>query len=62
VAEYATDLTGSWLPAGNGVSGLVVVTTTDGYGAGVDKVETYIPQSLSLSGRLFARLKVAVTP
>ena len=60
--EYATDLTGPWFPASNGVSGLVVVTTTNGYAAGVDKVETYIPKSLAVSGRLFARLKVAVPP
>ena len=61
-AEYATDPSGAWLPASNGASGIVVVTTTNGYAAGVDMVETYLPLSLAGSGSLFARLKVAVTP
>ena len=35
-AEYATDPSGAWLPASNGISGLVVVTTTNVYDAGGD--------------------------
>ena len=61
-AEYATDLTGTWTPAVSGTAGVIVVSTTNGFGSGVDKVEVYIPRELGLSGKIFARLKVLVSP
>ncbi len=60
--EYDTDLSGIWTSATNGVSGVVIQTADDGFALGVDRVDTYIPVSLAASGKLFARLQVAVTP
>ncbi len=60
--EYDTDLTGPWTPATNGVSGVVVQTADDGFATGVDRIDVFIPRSLAVDGRLFARLNVFVTP
>ena len=57
-AEYGTDLTG-WTTAQDGVNGVSIVTTTDGFEPGVDKVEVTLPSSLTGTGRLFARLNVS---
>lgn len=60
-AEFDTDLVGTWTTAVNGVAGVVVQTTDDDFPAG-DRVDVYIPRSLAAGGKLFARLKVVVTP
>lgn len=59
-AEYDTDLSGTWTAASNGVAGVVIQTGASS--GGIAMVDVYIPRSLSAQGRLFARLKVAVTP
>lgn len=59
-AEYDTDLTGTWTPATHGVNGVVIVTTDDGFATGVDQVDVYIPRSLAVSGKIFARLNVVI--
>lgn len=56
--EYGTNLSG-WTTAVDGVGGVSVTTTNDGFGAGVDKVEVSIPRGSFTE--LFARLK-AVLP
>ncbi|MEO5916094.1 MAG: autotransporter-associated beta strand repeat-containing protein [Luteolibacter sp.] len=53
--EYGSNLTG-WTVAVHGVNGITITTTTDGYGAGVDKVDVSIPDSLAPVGTRFARL------
>jgi fibronectin-binding autotransporter adhesin len=60
--EYDADLAGSWITAANGATGIVVVTTANGYAAGVDRVEVYLPKSLAATGELFARLRVTAVP
>ena len=61
-AEYGSTL-GAWTPATNGVSGVVVKTNDPAAFSGtVDRVDVYIPRSLAVDGRIFARLNVAVTP
>lgn len=58
-AEYDTDLQGEfWTFAIDGLDGIVVQTTVDGYEAGVDRIDTYIPASLAVDGKIFARLSV----
>ena len=60
--QYATDPTSaSWTAAVNGINGVVIATTTDGFATGVHKVEVWLPVSLAQGGRLFARLR-AVAP
>jgi autotransporter-associated beta strand protein len=60
--EYDTDLVGTWTPATNGVSGVVVQTADDAFATGVDRVDVFIPRSIAVDGKLFARLNVFVTP
>ncbi|MFD0892335.1 autotransporter-associated beta strand repeat-containing protein [Luteolibacter ambystomatis] len=57
--SYNTDLGATWTSA-EGTPGVVIVPTPDGFQTGVDKVETYIPQALSVGGKLFGRLKVTI--
>jgi large repetitive protein len=52
-------LSGNWTNA-IGTPGVVVVETIDGAALGVDLVNVYIPRSLSLNGKLFARLSVFI--
>lgn len=55
--EYGTDLTaGSWIKAENGINGVIVTTTPDGFSPGVHRVEVRIPKSLAPDGRLFGRV------
>ena len=61
-AEYDTDLAGTWTTAVNGAAGVVIQTANDGFATGIDRVDVYIPQSLAIAGKLFARLKAVVTP
>ena len=58
-AEYGSALSG-WTPAQDGVNGVSIVTTTNGFAEGVDKVEVTLPASLTASGQLFARLHVSM--
>jgi fibronectin-binding autotransporter adhesin len=58
--EYGSDLTGWTTAADNGVD-IFVDEFNDFYGLGTDKVEVAITKSLFPAGKLFARLKVAVT-
>ncbi len=57
--EYGSALTG-WTDAVNGVGGVQINETDNGFGAGVDRVEVRIPRSLATNSKLFARLKVTV--
>ncbi|MCB1131152.1 MAG: choice-of-anchor D domain-containing protein [Verrucomicrobiae bacterium] len=52
--EYGGDLSG-WTTATDGVDGVVILTTADGYETGVARVDVYIPVGAT---ELFARLKV----
>lgn len=52
--EYGGDLSG-WTTATDGVDGVVILTTADGYGSGIARVDVYIPVGAT---ELFARLKV----
>jgi len=56
-AEYSSNLS-SWTVAQDTVNDVSIVTTTDGFGAGVDKVEVTLPSSLAGTGPLFVRLQV----
>lgn len=58
-AEYGSTLSG-WKLAVHGTDGVTVVTTQDGYGAGIDKVEVTIPKSLATGPAMFARLNVVI--
>ncbi len=58
-AEYGSNLT-TWTPAQHGVNGVSITTTPDGFGAGIDKVEVSIPQSLATGTMFFVHLKVTV--
>jgi autotransporter-associated beta strand protein len=57
--EYGSSLTG-WAQALDGVLGVTITVTNDGFGSGIDKVEVSIPQSLATDAKLFARLKVTL--
>ena len=48
-----------WTTAEDGVDG-VIINVTDS--SPTDTVEVQIPASLAVDGKLFARLKVTVTP
>lgn len=58
-AETSTSLA-AWTPAVDGTDGVSILVTDDGFEAGVDKVQVSVPLSLSLNGKLFARLKVTI--
>ncbi|MEP4076732.1 FG-GAP repeat domain-containing protein [Haloferula sp.] len=55
-AAHSTDLE-EFTPAVDGVDGISVTVTDDGFGEGIDRVETSFPDSLAEDGRLFARLQ-----
>jgi hypothetical protein len=57
---WNNNLVSPWTQAVNGTSGVVVIVEDDAIGAGIDRVKVYIPQSLAASGKMFARLGVAV--
>jgi len=59
VVQYSSTL-GSWTAASDGVNGVTIQTTTDGFGTGVDMVTVNMPLTLGSGGKLFARLFVAV--
>jgi autotransporter-associated beta strand protein len=58
IAEYDSDLNAPWTSATDGVDGVVIITTENGFAAGIDKVETFIPRG-SLS-TIFGRVKATV--
>lgn len=53
--EHSATLTTPWMSAIDGVDGVVVVETADGYEPGIDRVEVFIPRT---TPRLFTRLHV----
>ena len=56
--QYNSGLDSAWTSAQDGVSGVKVLTTTDFYGAGIDRVRAYVPSAGHSS--LFGRLQVTV--
>jgi autotransporter-associated beta strand protein len=58
VAEYSSTL-GAWTTAQNGVNGVTIAVTDDGFGAGVDKVDVSIPKALATGSKLFVRLSAS---
>lgn len=59
--EWSTDLAVSWNSAVGGVDGVLVLAKNDETAAGVDLVKVYIPRSLAVNGKLFARLSGGYT-
>jgi Domain of unknown function (DUF4082)/Bacterial Ig domain/Fibronectin type III domain len=57
--EWGTVLVGPWTNAGTTANTLIDVID-DGFEAGVDRVDVYLPCSLAVAGKLFARLEVAI--
>jgi len=58
-AEYGSSLTG-WTAAQDGVNGVAITVTNDGFGTGIDRVEVSIPQALAVGAGLFVHLKVTL--
>lgn len=56
IVQYNSDLSPAWNTAQAGVNGVTIANEADFYGNGIDKVETRIPRSLAIEGRLFMRL------
>ncbi len=59
--QYGSALTG-WTPAQHGVSGVVILTDDNFFGPNTDRVTVRIPRSLAVGAKLFARLRVDITP
>ncbi|MGD7653376.1 MAG: Ig-like domain-containing protein, partial [Verrucomicrobiales bacterium] len=57
--QWSGTLFGSWADAAT-TDGVVVIEEDDGFEAGIDRVMVYIPRSLGVDGRIFARLVVSV--
>ena len=57
--EWSTALTSGWTNT-TGTPGVMVIEQNDAAGAGVDLVQVYIPRSLAVNGKLFARLVSSV--
>lgn len=57
-AQYDTDLVPAWTTAVQGVGGVQIVTTDEGFASGVDKVEVFVPRGANTT--LFGRLDVEV--
>ena len=60
--EYDGDLAGAWTLAEQGVNGVIIAVTDDGFGASIDRVEVRIPRSNAVAGKLFTRLKASPIP
>lgn len=56
--EHSTTLEAPWTIATDGVDGVVVIETTDGFAPGIDRVEVFIPQQAN--PHLFGRLAVTI--
>lgn len=59
--EWSIDLTISWIAANNGVDGVVIQSDDDAEDIGVDLVRVYIPRTIGINGKLFARLSGTFT-
>ncbi len=59
--EWTTDPAGPWTPAST-TPGVVTIPDDDLAGPGIDLVRAYLPTGLAPDGRLFARLKVVISP
>lgn len=57
--EYGSDLVG-WTVAEDGVNGITITETIDGFEPGIDRVEVVIPRSLATNDRFFVQLNVTV--
>ncbi|MEO7099864.1 MAG: Ig-like domain-containing protein, partial [Luteolibacter sp.] len=57
--QWGTSLTGVWTNT-SGTTGVVILQNNDAAGVGVDIVSVYIPRSLAVNGKLFARLSASV--
>jgi hypothetical protein len=53
--QYSSDFS-IWNPAQDGVSGVSITETLNGFSPGMDRIEVLIPRSLEQSGSLFARI------
>jgi autotransporter-associated beta strand protein len=60
VVEYSTDLS-AWTKIQQAGSGVTIVENDDFYGPGIDQVVVNLRSSLAVNGKLFTRLKVAIT-
>jgi len=55
--EYSLDLSpDSWTLAQDGVDGVIIQTTIDGFAPDLHQVEVWLPASLAPDGRLFTRV------
>ncbi len=61
VVEYGSDLSG-WTSALHDNDNVIITSFNDSYGAGVDRVDVKIKRTLTLSGKLFSRLKLVAAP
>jgi autotransporter-associated beta strand protein len=57
VCEYDTDLVAPWTPAVKDQNDVVEIETPNHYGAGIDRVQVYVPRS---GDKLFGHLRVTV--
>jgi hypothetical protein len=57
IVQYNSDLSPAWNTAQAGLNGVTIANEADFYGNGIDKVETRIPRTLAVEGRLFLRLR-----
>jgi len=55
--EHSTTLKAPWTTAADGVDGVVIVETPNGFASGIDRVEVFIPRS---AARNFARLAASL--
>ena len=56
--QYTSDLASAWTTAVNNVGGVTVLDTPDFYGAGIDRVNVYVPRGANTM--MFGRLQVTV--
>ncbi len=56
--QYSSGLDSAWINAQDGVSGVKVLTTTDYFASGIDRVRAYVPSTGHSA--LFGRLQVTV--
>lgn len=61
LVQHGSNLTG-WTTAQNGVNGVIITADDNFFGASTDRVTVRIPRSLASGSKLFARLKVEITP
>jgi fibronectin-binding autotransporter adhesin len=59
--EYSSSLTG-WDAAEHGVDGVIINEEDEFHGTGIDRVTVKIPRALASGAKLFARLRVEITP